>query len=60
VNYPLILAGGKSMGYRHGQHRSFDQSKYRLSDLYVTMLQQLGLDIDRFADSTRSLPQLLA
>ena len=59
VNYPLILAGGKSMGFRHGEHRQFDDSKYRLSDLYVTMLRQLGLEVDRFADSTTSLDQLL-
>ena len=60
VNYPLILAGGKSMGFRHGRHRRFDESVNRLSDLYVTMLQQLGVEVDRFADSTRSLSELLA
>jgi hypothetical protein len=60
VNYPLILAGGTSLGFRHGEHRRFDQSRHRLSDLYVTMLQQLGLEADRFADSTGSLSQLLA
>ena len=59
VNYPLILAGGKSMGFRHGQHRHFDKSKHRLSDLYVTMLEQLGIEVDRFADSTGSLAELL-
>jgi len=60
VNYPLILAGGKSMGFRHGRHRHIDESRYRLSDLYVTILKQLGLDIDKFADSNGSLSQLLA
>ncbi len=60
VNYPLILAGGRSMGYRHGRHRQFDESHHRLSDLYVTLLQQLGLEIGRFADSTSDLSQLLA
>ena len=59
-NYPLILAGGTSMGYRHGQYRRFDESKHRLSDLYVTILRQLGLDIERFADSRRSLSEVLA
>jgi hypothetical protein len=60
VNYPLILAGGTSMGYRHGQHRRFDESRHRLSDLYVTMLQQLGVETESFADSTGSLSELLA
>lgn len=59
VNYPLVLAGGKSMGFRHGEHRGFDDTKVRLSDLYVTILQRLGIDISRFADSTASLDQLL-
>ena len=59
-NYPLILAGGKSMGFRHGQHRRFDESQYRVSDLYVTLLQQLGIKRDRFADSTQSLSELLS
>ncbi len=59
VNYPLILAGGKSMGFQHGEHRQFDESKYRMSDLYVTILQQLGIEVDHFADSTTSLDQLL-
>jgi len=60
VNYPLILAGGKSMGFAHGEYRSFDESRYRLSDLYVTLLQQLGIETDQFADSTRSLSEVLA
>lgn len=59
-NYPLILAGGTSLGFRHGQHRLFDENKHRMSDLYVTVLQQLGLDFETFADSTGSLSELLA
>lgn len=60
INYPLVLAGGNSMGYSHGLFRRFDESKYRLSDLYVTLLQQMGLEIDRFADSTSTLAELLS
>ncbi|MEM9585737.1 MAG: DUF1552 domain-containing protein [Planctomycetota bacterium] len=59
VNYPLILAGGNRLGFRHGQHRRFDESRHRLSDLYVTLLQQLGLDESSFADSTGTLSELL-
>lgn len=60
VNYPLILAGGKRMGLSHGQHRRFDESSQRLSNLYVTMLQQLGMETDQFADSTGSLSEVLS
>ena len=59
VNYPLILAGGKSMKLHHGQHRHFDESRHRLSDLYVTILQRLDLNIDNFSDSTSELDQLI-
>ena len=60
VNYPLILAGGKSMGFHHGQHRRFDESQCRVSDLYLTLLQQLGIERDHFADSTHTLSELLS
>nr|WP_161501350.1 DUF1552 domain-containing protein [Rhodopirellula sp. SM50] len=59
VNYPLILAGGKAMGFAHGSHKRFDESRHRLSDLYVTLLQQFGIEVDRFADSTTSLGEVL-
>lgn len=58
-NYPLILAGGKSLGFEHGQHRQFDESSDRLANLYVTILQQLGIEVDQFADSTRSLSAVI-
>ena len=33
----------------------FDPSKFRMSDLLLTMAQRIGLEIDQFADSTRTL-----
>ena len=49
-NMPILLAGG---GFRHGQHLAFDPSRNPpLSNLYVQMLQRLGLAVDRFASST--------
>ncbi len=59
VNYPLILAGAGRMGFSHGSFHRFEESSSRLSDLYVTMLQQLGLEIDRFADSQGTLSEVL-
>jgi hypothetical protein len=55
INYPIILSGGKNMGLKHGQFLKYDESKARLSDLYVTMLQRFGLETDAFADSTGTL-----
>ena len=58
-NYPLILAGGKNLGLRHGHFRKFDESKVRLADLYVTMLNTLGVETGQFGDSTRELNEIL-
>lgn len=55
-NLPIILAGG---GFRHGQHLAFNQDdNYPLANLYVSMLQQLGLPVERFASSTGTMSGL--
>jgi hypothetical protein len=52
-NMPILLAGG---GFRHGQHLMFDQQKnYPLPNLFVSMLQDMGLESDRFASSTGTM-----
>ncbi|MFP6905885.1 MAG: hypothetical protein VCG02_11750, partial [Verrucomicrobiota bacterium] len=58
-NYPLILAGGKNVGYRHGQYLTFDKD-VPLANLFVTMQKQMGVQADAFADSTGELPEVLA
>jgi len=52
-NLPILLAGG---GFRHGQHLKFDAANNTpLANLYVSMLQGLGLEADRFASSSGTL-----
>jgi hypothetical protein len=52
-NLPMILAGG---GFRHGQHLNFDTvNNTPLANLYVSMLQGLGVEADKFATSTGTL-----
>lgn len=52
-NMPIILAGG---GFRHGQHLAFDPQKNPpLCNLYVSMLQRLGVNADKFATSTGTI-----
>ncbi|HND52339.1 MAG TPA: DUF1552 domain-containing protein [Pirellulaceae bacterium] len=56
-NLPVLLAGG---GFRHGRHLAFDpQTPPPLCNLYVSMLQQLGIETDRFANSTGTLTGLV-
>jgi hypothetical protein len=55
-NLPVILAGG---GFKHGQHLAFDpNSPPPLCNLFVSMLQRLGLPIDSFGSSTGTLTGL--
>jgi hypothetical protein len=52
-NLPVILAGG---GLKHAGHLVFDPKKnYPLPNLYVTMLQRLGIETDKFATSTGTM-----
>jgi hypothetical protein len=46
-NLPVLLAGG---GFRHGQHLAFDKdNNYPLTNLYVSMLQRLGIETREFS-----------
>lgn len=52
-NMPMILAGG---GFKHGQHLAFStEQNYPLPNLYVSMLQRMGIETDRFASSTGTM-----
>lgn len=55
-NLPILLAGG---GFRHGQHLAFDRrNNTPLANLFVSLLQRVGLETDRFASSTGTLSGL--
>lgn len=55
-NLPVVVAGG---GFRHGSHLAFDRKDNRpLPNLFVSILQQTGLETDRFATSTGTLTGL--
>ena len=43
---PILLAGG---GFRHGEHKSFATDRHvPLCNLYTTMLQRFGIEVDAF------------
>lgn len=57
-NYPLILAGGKNLGLKHG--RFIKQPEERpLGDLFVTMLHQLDIPVKSFADNAGEFSELV-
>ena len=52
-NMPILLAGG---GFKHGQHLAFDTERnYPLPNLFVSMMQRMGIEEDRFASSTGTM-----
>jgi len=55
VNLPIILAGG---GFQHGEHKSYPMTglnKQPLCNLYVTMLQKFGVEVDKFSIGSGAL-----
>ena len=57
-NYPLVLAGGGKLGFKHGHYLKYKEST-PLANLHLTMLHGLGIPSQSFADSTGTLPELL-
>ena len=52
-NLPIILAGG---GYRHGQYVAYDKkNNIPLCNLFVNMLNNMGLETESFATSSGTL-----
>lgn len=55
-NLPVVLAGG---GFKHGSHVAYDSKQNTpFCNLFVTMLQRMGLEVDRFGTSTGTLSEL--
>ena len=52
-NMPVLLAGGP---FRHGQHLAFDRgNNYPLPNMFVSILQGVGMETDQFATSTGTM-----
>jgi hypothetical protein len=55
-NLPVVLAGG---GFKHGQHLAVDaKTPPPMCNLFVSMLQRLGIETDRFGSATGTLTGL--
>jgi hypothetical protein len=55
---PVILAGG---GFKHGEHKVYprdQRTRVPLCNLYLSMLQRFGVEVDRFSTATRTLTGL--
>ena len=56
-NYPLLLAGGGNLGLAHGHYRKYSED-VPLSNLYLAMLNRMGLPAKSFKGSTGALDLL--
>lgn len=60
ANIPTLVAGG---GFKHGQHIAIDPKlpdAPLLGDLYLTLMQKLGMQVGRFSNASRNLNHLFA
>lgn len=56
TNLPILLAGG---GFKHGRHIAFKRDNNApLCNLFVTMMQRMGVETESFASSTGPLTGL--
>ena len=58
ANLPTLVAGG---GFKHGSHLALGSSKSEaplLGDLYITLMQRLGIEVDSFSNASRNMNQL--
>ena len=60
-NYPIQIAGGNKLGFKHGHVHNFeDERKKPLANLFVSMLNAVDAPVEKFADSTGELTEILA
>ncbi len=58
-NLPAILSGGGAPHIRHGSHIVLRKEETPLANLWLTLLQQADIPLDKFSHSTGTLPELL-
>lgn len=60
ANLPTLVAGG---GFQHGRHVAVDRAKPDaplLGDLYLTLMNRLGIEQENFSNATRNLNQVFS
>ncbi|MDB5324396.1 MAG: hypothetical protein JWN40_6027 [Phycisphaerales bacterium] len=57
TNLPILVAGGAAGGMKGGRHIRFNKTA-PLANLHLTLLDKVGVRIDKFADSDGKVQQL--
>ncbi|MFO0799405.1 MAG: DUF1552 domain-containing protein [Gemmataceae bacterium] len=58
-NYPLVLAGGKALGLKHGRYIK-QRAERPLGDLFLTLLHRFDVPARSFADNAGEFREILA
>src|SRR5204862_5323481 len=58
TNLPVIVAGGAAGGMKGNRHIRYDKPT-PLANLHLTLLDKVGVRLDKFADSERKLDELV-
>lgn len=58
-NLPALLSGGGAKQIKHGRHLLLPKKDTPLANYWLTIMQQAGMDIDKFSHSTGIIPELL-
>jgi hypothetical protein len=59
-NLPTLVAGG---GLKHGRHVAVDPTRPGsplLGDLYITLMQRLGMEVERFSTATGTMNEVFS
>lgn len=60
-NYPIQIAGGSKLGFKHGHLHGFEgDKKVPLANLFVSMLNAVDVPVEKFADSTGEMTEVLS
>jgi hypothetical protein len=59
-DYPLMLVGGRNLGIKQGQFHDMSTRDTRMSDLLLTMLQQIDVPCQSFSDSIGVIKDILS
>ncbi|MFN0054396.1 MAG: DUF1552 domain-containing protein [Planctomycetales bacterium] len=57
INLPILVAGGAAGGMKGGRHLRYERPT-PLANLHLTLLDKVGVFLDKFADSDRKMDEL--
>lgn len=59
-NLPAILSGGGAKGISHGRNLILPKQDTPLANYWLTIMQQAGVDVQKFSHSNGIIPELLS